>query len=213
MKADIENFTHQFIPGQESNTPFTLLLLHGNGGTESDLLLLGRALAPHAPLLSPRGRIIENGKPRFYRLISPADFEVTDLRVRADELASFVRTAAGVYHFDADNLVGVGHSNGANMAVALMLLHPSLLRAGILFRPQPQVPLISNPRPNFENRPILLVAGRNDVEIPSVEIEHLAELLRRSGANVTIKWHSGGHDLTNEEINLARDWLTLLPPL
>jgi len=125
------DFLHEFVPGNSSRT---LLLLHGTGGNEQDLLPLGRELDPNASLLSPRGKILENGTPRFFRRLAEGVFDLEDLKTRTNELADFVSAAVRHYKLDADHIVGVGYSNGANIAASMLLLRPEIMHAAILFR-------------------------------------------------------------------------------
>src|SRR5215475_3170856 len=124
------DFIHEFVPGNSSRT---LLLLHGTGGNERDLIPLGRELDPTAALLSPRGKVLENGMPRFFRRLAEGVFDLEDLKYRANELADFVTVAAEHYGFARDNLIAVGYSNGANIAAAMLLLRPEILPIAILF--------------------------------------------------------------------------------
>jgi phospholipase/carboxylesterase/glyoxalase family protein len=133
-------FVHRFIPARERERGLTLLLLHGTGGDETDLLPLGEALAPGAALLSPRGKVRENGMPRFFRRVSEGVFDLEDLRFRTHELADFVAEAAAAYGFDPTRVVAVGYSNGANIAASIVLLRPQTFAGAILFRPM--VPLV-----------------------------------------------------------------------
>ena len=122
------DFIHEFVPGRSERT---LLLLHGTGGNERDLIPLGRELDPDAALLSPRGKVLENGMPRFFRRLAEGVFDLEDLKTRTHELADFVEAAARHYKFAAGQIVGVGYSNGANIAASMLLLRPEILRAAI----------------------------------------------------------------------------------
>src|SRR5438876_3634554 len=122
------DFIHEFIPG---DSPCTLLLLHGTGGNERDLIALGRELDAKAALLSPRGKVLENGMPRFFRRLAEGVFDLQDLEYRTNELADFVTAAAQHYEFATDQLVAVGYSNGANIAASMLLLRPELLRGAV----------------------------------------------------------------------------------
>src|SRR5690606_23442929 len=155
------SFVHRFVPGEGVAAKVTLLLLHGTGGSEDDLLGLGRKVLPGAALLSPRGKVSEDGARRFFRRISEGVFDEEDLKRRATELAGFVREAIRAYQLDDDKLVAVGYSNGANIASGLMLLHPELLRAAALLRPMvPFEP--DDPRPGrLKGRRVLLASGRH----------------------------------------------------
>jgi phospholipase/carboxylesterase len=202
-------FVHRFFPGE---TGVTLLLLHGTGGDENDLGPLGRELAPEAAILSPRGKVSEYGAARFFRRLAEGVFDHEDLVFRTHELAGFVEATAGEYGFDPSKLVAVGYSNGANVAASLMLLHPGLLRAAVLFRAM--VPFEPEETPDLSGMPVFLAAGRRDRMIPPENTERLAEILRQAGADLDLRWRSAGHPLTYEEVAEAREWLSgVLPKL
>jgi predicted esterase len=199
------DFIHDFVPGNSSRT---LLLLHGTGGNERDLIALGRELDPNAALLSPRGKVLENGMPRFFRRLAEGVFDLEDLKYRTNELADFVAAAAQHYGFASDNVVAVGYSNGANIAASMLLLRPEILSAAILFRAM--VPLIPDRQPNLSSIRVWIGAGEHDPIIPTSETNALAELLRNDGADVTIRYFQTGHQLTRDDVDAARDWLALL---
>ena len=199
------DFIHDFVPGSSSRT---LLLLHGTGGNERDLIPLGRELDPNAALLSPRGKVLENGMPRFFRRLAEGVFDLEDLKYRTNELADFVAAAAQHYGFASDNVVAVGYSNGANIAASILLLRPKILSAAILFRAM--VPLIPERQPNLSSIRVWIGAGAHDPIIPTSETNALAELLRNDGADVTIRYFQTGHQLTRDDVAAARDWLALL---
>jgi predicted esterase len=198
------DFQHRFIAATGGERR-TLLLLHGTGGDEDDLLELGRLLAPGAALLSPRGKVLENGMPRFFRRDAEGRFDREDLVNRTEELAGFVAAAAGAYRFDPSRVVAVGYSNGANIAAALLLLKPAALAAAVLFRAM--VPLRPRDAPDLRGVPVFLAAGRLDGLIPPGESQGLAHLLESAGALVTMSWQPGGHQLTRAEAEAARQWL------
>jgi phospholipase/carboxylesterase len=199
------DFIHDFVPGTSNRT---LLLLHGTGGNERDLIALGRELDPNAALLSPRGKVLENGMPRFFRRLAEGVFDLEDLKHRTNELADFVTAAAQHYGFATDQLVAVGYSNGANIAASMLLLRPEALPTAILFRAM--VPLYPETQPNLSSVRVWIGAGTNDPIIPMSETKTLAELLRNVGADVTIRYFQAGHELTSQDLEAARDWLTLL---
>ena len=199
------NFVHRFVPAPSFASADTLLLLHGTGGDENDLLPLGMLLAPNANLLSPRGKVSENGMPRFFRRLVEGVFDIPDLIARAHELADFIQTASETYGFDAGRVSAVGFSNGANIAAALLLLHPGILKDAVLLHAM--VPLVPESLPDLIGTRVFLGAGRQDSMASPAETERLAALLRDSGADVTVHWQPGGHALTREEAQAAAEWL------
>lgn len=197
------DFIHRFVPGQTSRT---LLLLHGTGGNENDLLSLGRTLDPTAALLSPRGKVLENGMPRFFRRLAEGVFDVEDLIARTHELADFVAAAAEHYQFDEQRVVAVGYSNGANIAGGLLLLRPGVLCSAALLRPM--VPLIPETPPDLKAVPVLVAAGNQDPIVPPENARQLVAILRSAGADVTVSFENAGHSLTDGTIETAKRWLT-----
>jgi predicted esterase len=199
------DFIHEFVPGSSSRT---LLHLHGTGGNERDLIALGHELDPSAALVSPRGKVLENGMPRFFRRLAEGVFDLEDLKYRANELADFVAAAAQHYGFASDNVVAVGYSNGANIAASILLLRPGILRAVILFRAM--VPLVPENLLNLSSVRVWIGAGTDDPIIPMSETNALADLLRRAGADITIRYFQAGHELTMSDVESAREWLRTL---
>ena len=199
------DFLHEFVPG---NSNRTLLLLHGTGGNERDLIPLGRELDPNASLLSPRGKILENGMPRFFRRLAEGVFDLEDLKTRTHELADFVTASVRHYKLAANHIVGVGYSNGANIAASMLLLRPEIMHAAILFRAM--VPLIPDKLPDLSSVRVWISAGDQDPIIPASEAKRLAELLRSAGADVTIRFAKAAHGLTSDDVTTARDWLEKL---
>src|SRR5207248_3510516 len=195
------DFIHQFVPG---NSKRTLLLLHGTGGNERDLIPLGHDLDPNASLLSPRGKVLENGMPRYFRRLAEGVFDLEDLKKRTHELADFVVSAAAHYKIDINGVVAVGYSNGANIAASLLLLRPEILSAAILFRAM--VPLIPETEPDLDSVRVWIGAGTFDPIVPASETKQLTELLRGGGADVTIRFFQGGHEFTHDDVQAAREW-------
>jgi len=196
------DFIHEFVPGSSNRT---LLLLHGTGGNERDLVPLGRELDPTAALLSPRGKVLENGMPRFFRRLAEGVFDLEDLQKRTHELADFIAAAADRYNIDNKNIIAVGYSNGANIAAGILLLRPETFAAAILFRAM--VPLEPEKPPELANVRVWIGAGNHDPIVPTSETQRLVELLRTAGADVTVRFLNVGHALTPADISLARDWL------
>ena len=197
-------FVHRYVPARRADAP-TLLLLHGTGGDETDLLPLGEVLAPGAGLLSPRGQVLEHGMPRFFRRLAEGVFDLDDLRLRTHELAGFVTAAAAAYGFDPRRVIAVGYSNGANIAASLLLTHPGVFSGAVLFHAQ--VPLEPQEAPNLMGVPVFLTGGRADPIVRPAETERLAVLLREAGADVTLRWQPNGHTLSPREVDEARRWL------
>jgi glyoxalase family protein len=202
-------FEHIYEPAQAEGAP-TLLLLHGTGGNEYDLLDLGRTLFPGAALLSPRGQVLENGQPRFFRRLAEGVFDLDDLRRRTHALAAFVAAAGARYSFDPRRVIAAGYSNGANIAASLMLLRPEALAGAVLFHAM--VPLAPETPPDLRGVPVFMGAGRADPLIPARQTEELARLLDEAGAQVTLHWEPGGHGLSPAELRAAAAWLRALGP-
>jgi predicted esterase len=199
-------FVHQFVPATAPDLGITLLLLHGTGGNEHDLLPLGKDLAPGAALLSPRGRVLEHGMPRFFRRFSEGVFDIDDLKFQTHELNEFVRTAAAHYGFEKKKIVAVGYSNGANIAASLFLLHPHLLSRAVLFRAM--IPFTPDVAPDLRRAKALLAAGKRDPIVAQENTGLLQELLTSFGAEVEVYWHPGGHELGKDDIAAAKTWLS-----
>lgn len=195
---------HRFVPGSPGE-PRTLLLLHGTGGNEDDLLPLGRALLPGAALLSPRGQVLEQGMPRFFRRLAEGVFDEADLRARTAQLADFVTWAAAEHGFDVTRVTAVGFSNGANIAGSLLLLRPATLSGAVLFRAT--VPLVPETPPVLDGVRVLLGAGRRDPLVSAAEVERLAGMLEAAGADVSLHWEQAGHQLTPGDVTAAQAWL------
>lgn len=195
------DFIHQFVPGSSQRT---LLLLHGTGGTEADLIPLGHAFDPEASLLSPRGKVLENGMPRFFRRLAEGVFDEKDLVLRTHELAEFVDEAAARYEFDQKKLFALGFSNGANIAASLLLLRPGVLAGAALLRPM--VPLVPEKLPNLKGVPVLVASGNHDPIVPVENTRRLIGLLRDAGADVNAYFENAGHGLTQHTIETVKRW-------
>jgi phospholipase/carboxylesterase len=198
-------FIHRFIPAPAGSTARTLLLLHGTGGDENDMIPLGRDLDPTAALLSPRGNVLENGMPRFFRRLTEGVFDEKDVIRRAHELADFVGIAAARYEFGPQRVTAVGYSNGANIAAAILLLRPEALPGAVLFRAM--VPLVPPVLPNLAHAHVLLSSGKQDAIVPVENAQRLAAMLRDAGANVTLRFEPVGHALAFGDVEAAKEWL------
>ncbi len=197
------DFVHRFVPA-EGEDPTTLLLLHGTGGDENDLISVGRMLDERAALLSPRGKVLEHGMPRFFRRLAEGVFDHEDLMRRTHELAGFVERSVDEYDIDQRRLFAVGFSNGANIAASLLLAYPRLLAGAVLLRAM--VPFEPDSAPDLSGIPVYLAAGRSDQMVPPENTERLAQVLREAGADVTLDWQPGGHGIGPDEIQAAQNW-------
>jgi phospholipase/carboxylesterase len=196
------SFVHRFVPATlPQRRP--LLLLHGTGGDEDDLIPLGRAVAPGSALLSPRGKVLENGMPRFFRRLSEGVFDEADVRLRANELADFVTEARSQYGLEAP--IALGFSNGANIAAAMMLLRPEVLFGAALLRAM--VPLSEPPAADLAGKPVLILSGTMDPIVPADNAARLAGMLRSAGADVQLQALPAGHGLSPADVQLATAWL------
>jgi predicted esterase len=200
------DFKHVYIPGDDKSQGM-VLLLHGTGGDERDLLPLGARIAPGAAVLSPRGKVLENGMPRFFRRLAMGVFDVEDLKFRTQELAGFVAGAAAHYGFDPKRVLALGYSNGANIAASLLLLRPEVLEGAVLLRPM--IPLTPEHAPDLAGVRVFAGGGLQDPIVRPEETERLAEMLRNAGAEVEVHWSRGGHELSAEELEKAREWVAL----
>lgn len=207
MKEDF-TYIHQYEPGTGEEDAATLLLLHGTGGDESSLRDLGRMILPGAAQLRPRGNVLENGMPRYFRRFAEGILDVGDLKRRTGDLVGFIQQASERYGFDAHQIIAAGFSNGANIAASMLFLSPQTLHAAILLHPM--LPFEPEQLPDLRGKPIFIGAGRADPLVPSAQTEQLAELLKRAGAAVSIFWHNGGHTVSGEEVKAIKSWLTNL---
>jgi predicted esterase len=201
--SELLGFKYRFEPSEAGTR--TLLLLHGTGGDQNDLLPLGSSLDPEANLLSPRGKVLENGSPRFFRRFAEGVLDVDDLKARTHELVRFIEAAVELHELDEARITAVGYSNGANIATSTLLLHPKALAAAILLRPM----FVYEPDliPRLDGVPVFIASGRNDVLIDPRDAERLATLLENAGAEVRLALTPAGHQLDRDEIQVARAWL------
>ena len=200
-------FTHVHVPPRAGSTDErTMLLLHGTGGTEHDLLDLGAKVAPGMRLLGVRGQVLESGMPRFFRRLAEGVFDEDDIVRRSADLAAFIPAAAESYGFDATKVVALGYSNGANIAAALLLLHPGTLSCAALLRAM--LPLVPPVLPLLTGTPVLMAEGALDPIIPRANAERLAALLTESGADVTLNWEPTGHGITPADAAVTQRWMS-----
>src|SRR5919199_3063862 len=190
----------------EGKTFTTFLLLHGTGGNEEDLIPLAYELDKKAAILSPRGKVLENGiTPRFFRRLAEGVFDLEDLKFRTSELADFVIDASKAYGFDLQYVIAVGYSNGANIAASILLLRPQILSSAILFRAM--ISLVPQTLPDLSDKHIFMSSGLHDPIVSRQEADRLFGLFKKAGAEISLSWQESGHELTMDEIRKARQWL------
>lgn len=198
---------HIFNKGKDPKKP-TLLMLHGTGGTELDLLPLAGMIDDEASVLSVRGNILENGMPRFFKRLAEGVFDEEDLIFRTKELNEFLDEAAQKYEFDRDNIVAIGYSNGANIAASLLFHYQDALKAAILHHPM--VPRRGITLPDLTGKGVFITAGTNDLICSKEESNELQSMLVNANANVEMHWENRGHQLTAEEVEAAAKWYSAL---
>jgi len=201
MQTDI-GFVHRFVPA-ETPGKAPLLLLHGTGGNENDLLPLGQQLSPGAALLSPRGKVLENDMPRFFKRHGEGVFDLDDLHMRTEELAKFLDAARA--HYKIEKPIALGFSNGANIAWSLMLANPDALAGAVLLRGM--LPFDPPPGASLNGTPVLIINGNMDPIVPPATHEHLAATLKLRGADVRYEILPTSHQLTRQDLALVADWL------
>ncbi len=207
VRGALDTHAHLFEPARGGGGPArrTLVLLHGTGDDERGFAAFGRVLDPDAALLSVRGNVRENGMNRFFRRLAEGVYDMDDLARRTRELIAFLDAAFAAYAIDRAAAAAVGYSNGANIAASLMLLHPGLLRAAVLFRAM--VPFEPEVTPDLSGMPVFMASGSRDQMIPPDSSGRLADLLGEAGADVDLRWRSTGHGLAYEEVAEAKEWL------
>jgi predicted esterase len=196
----VETFNYHFEPG----TSPTLLMLHGTGGNEHDLVGLAKSIAPGTAILSPRGRVLENGMPRFFRRLAEGVFDMEDLHARTAELADWIEAFCSEHGIADQPMVAVGFSNGANIAGSLLLSRPGLLAGAVLLRPM--VPFVPEPLPSLVGTRVLISAGTHDQLMTPDESTRLEALLQSCGAEVELAWQEGGHGLMQSDLETVRTW-------
>jgi phospholipase/carboxylesterase len=208
--ADLE-LVHRFSTGEGQNAQTTLLLLHGTGGDENDLVPVGESLLPGAAILSPRGAVRERGMPRFFARLAEGVFDLEDLALRTQQLIRFVNGAVAKYELDASRLIAIGFSNGANIAASVMLTGPSVFSHAVLFRAM--VPFEPREHAKLGGTPVLLSSGEWDPIATPEQARRLQTLLSAAGAKPTLNFFDAGHELTRGDISAAASWIAaLIPP-
>lgn len=196
---------HIYRKGTNVSTP-TLLLLHGTGGNEHDLLPLANRIDPEAAILSVRGNIVENGMPRFFKRLAEGVFDEESLKEETANLVHFINEAAEKYDFDRKKVIAIGYSNGANIAASLLFHYAGVLKGAVLHHPM--VPLRGTELPDLSDTPVFIGAGENDPLCPAEESIELEEMLKNAGADVSVEWVRSGHSLTQQELAAAAKWYT-----
>jgi predicted esterase len=208
--SDLE-LIHRFSTGEGRNARTTLLLLHGTGGDENDMIPLGESLLPGAAILSPRGAVRERGMPRFFARLAEGVFDLEDLALRTQQLIRFVNGAVARYDLDASRLIAVGFSNGANIAASMMLTGPSVFSHAILFRAM--VPFEPREPAKLDGTPVLLSSGEWDPIATPEQARRLQTLLAAAGARPILNFFDAGHELTRGDVSAAASWIAaLIPP-
>ncbi|MGA2874113.1 MAG: alpha/beta hydrolase [Nitrososphaerales archaeon] len=202
-KNDDLGFIHNFIPAKNSDGRI-LLLLHGTGGNEDDLLTIAQMIDERASILAPRGKVLESGMPRFFKRFAEGVFDLEDLKFRTNELAGFIRKAGEKYEFDLRSVVTVGYSNGANIGASL-LLKPESMKSAILFRAM--ISLVPDKIPDLSGKSVFISGGRFDPFIPQNKTIELGQTLEKAGAEVKMNWEDSAHALVEKEIVKAKTWI------
>ena len=207
--SNIQDFIHTYSP-PKNGTKRTLLLLHGTGGDETSLIPFAGIIDPDAAIISVRGKVLENGAPRFFRRLQEGVFDLEDLHFRTKELASFIVNASGEYKFDLTSTYAVGYSNGANIAASMLFANPDVLAGAILFRVM--VPFIPESVADLSGKQILLSEGKYDPLVPVENAEQLAILFQQRKAEVSLRWIELDHRIGRSELNDAHWWISNLHP-
>jgi phospholipase/carboxylesterase len=194
-------FIHNYVPAPDRTRP-PLLLLHGTGGDENDLLPFGERLAPGAALLSPRGKVSEQGAARFFRRLAEGVFDQEDLAFRTQELAEFIERARKAYGLAKP--IAFGFSNGANIAASLLLRRPEVLAGAVLLRAM--TPFEPETLPDLTGIPVLMLSGAADPLVQPEDRDRLAKLFAAAGAEVTHEIVPAGHNLAPRDIAVAQRW-------
>lgn len=195
-------YEYQYLPPVAGDKRL-LVLLHGTGGDENSLIELGRLMDPNAGILSPRGKSSEEGVNRFFRRHEEGVFDEEDLKEKAEDLADFIAHVTDHHYFE--EVIAVGYSNGANIALAILLLHPEVLNGVLALRGM--LPIHPSHLPDLSEKHVLLLSGKDDTIIPRSGVEALVELLEKGNAILHHEWLPTGHNLMRRDIEDAASWL------
>jgi phospholipase/carboxylesterase len=204
------NFEHVYESG---TTGLTILALHGTGGNEHDLVPMAKMVAPNTNILSPRGKILENGAPRFFRRLAEGVFDIEDLKFRTHELADFIKESSEKYSFDATQIYALGFSNGANIASGLLFLRPEILAGGAILRGM--VPLDMDKGeleklPDLTGKKVFLANGTRDPMVPLDNAKRLTQMYKDAGASVTQELNPASHGLIQSDLQAMKQWFERL---
>ena len=178
----------------------TLFLFHGTGGDENQFLGLGAQLLPGARLVAPRGDVSEAGALRYFKRTGEGRYDMADLARATAKTAGFVQAQKG-----SGEAIGFGYSNGANIIASVLFETPAAFHRAVLLHPL--IPFEPAPQPGLAGKPILITAGRRDGMCPAPQTEALVAWFQAQGADVTVFWHDGGHEIRQEELLAVQEWL------
>lgn len=203
MSDTILGYTYYFQPPKQAGAPI-FVTLHSAGGTEHDLVHAVEMIDENAGILSPRGKVEEKGKHRFFNHERDGILDEEEINPVAKELVQFVNKAADQHNFDRKQLVWLGHSNGANMISSVMLLYPEVIKKAALLRPR--VTVIPTHLPSFADTYVLLAAGNHDEVVPMENTEKLIRIFQQCGAVVELFLHEANHQLNEEDFAVVKKW-------
>ena len=181
-----------------------ILLFHGTGGDENDLLSIANEIDEKASVISFRGDVDENGSLRFFKRKPNGQFDYEDLVMRTEKLDLLIKELSVELGFDCNNLVAIGYSNGANIIGSLLFAKEICLKGAILMHPM--VARTDVKPKNLSGRKILITAGINDPICPVGESRAVNDILKAAKAEVNIQWFDDGHRLTLKEVDVAKKW-------
>ncbi|MCZ0717525.1 alpha/beta hydrolase [Aerococcus kribbianus] len=197
------SYTYRYIPSDKENAN-TLLLLHGTGGNENDLLDIGRFIDPNANLLSLRGNEPENGMNRFFKRLAPGQFDEENLKYHVQDLYTFIADLAQEKKFDVNRIIPLGYSNGANLIAASLYSYANPYSAALLLHPM--VPFADGPKEKLDKSQIFIAAGNNDPICAPEESQQLTKEIEEMGGEVNLHWETAGHSITSDELRAAKEW-------